>query len=141
MPELHPVPGSCLCGGVRFEIEPPFELASFCHCENCRKQTSTFGTVSMEVPRERMRLLSGEELLESWQPEPGRVIRVFCRRCGSGVYGMSAPDSETVWVRMGVLDADPGVRPSRHTWVGSAPAWLPVPEDGLPRYAARSPRN
>jgi hypothetical protein len=137
MPESSAIPGSCLCGGVRFELEPPFELASFCHCENCRKQTSTFGTVSVEVPRERMRFLSGEELLKSWQPGSGLVIRVFCGRCGSGVYGVDAPESETVWVRIGVLDADPGVRPSRHTWVSSAPAWLPVPDDGLPHYDQR----
>ena len=50
---------------------------------------------------------------------------------------MNEPESETVWVRMGVLDADPGLRPSRHTWVDSAPAWLPIPEDGLPRYGRR----
>jgi hypothetical protein len=137
-PQPATVPGSCLCGGVRFELESPFELASYCHCENCRKQTSTFGVISMKVPRERLRLLSGEELLKSWQPEPGTVIRVFCGRCGSGIYSMEAPDSEVVWVRMGVLDADPGLRPSRHTWVRSAPAWLPVPEDGLPRYDHRS---
>jgi hypothetical protein len=51
---------------------------------------------------------------------------------------MNEPESETVWVRMGVLEADPGLRPSCHTWVDSAPAWLPVPEDGLPRYSRRS---
>ncbi|MGD0274098.1 MAG: GFA family protein [Gaiellaceae bacterium] len=137
MPENDPVPGSCLCGGVRFELTPPFELASYCHCEYCRKHSGNFGSVSMEVPREQMRLLSGEELLESWQPAPGLVIRVFCRRCGSGVYGIDEPESETIWVRMSALDADPGVRPSRHTWVSSAPAWFPVPEDGLPRYEQR----
>jgi len=51
---------------------------------------------------------------------------------------MNEPESETVWVRMGVLEADPGLRASRHTWVDSAPAWLLVPEDGLPRYSRRS---
>jgi hypothetical protein len=27
------VRGSCLCGGVRFEVRPPFIRASHCHCE------------------------------------------------------------------------------------------------------------
>jgi hypothetical protein len=138
MPELHSVPGSCLCGGVRFEIEPPFKLSSYCHCEHCRKQSGNFGSASLGVPGKQMRLLSGEELLESWQPAPGLVVRFFCKRCGSCVYSMDDPDSGTVWVRMGVLDADPGLRPSRHTWVRSAPAWLPVAEDGLPRYKQRA---
>lgn len=138
MIENNVVPASCLCGGVALELTPPFLIASCCHCEHCRKHSGNFGSMAMEVPSEQMRLLSGEELLESWQPAPGLAIRFFCRRCGSSLYGMNEPDSETVWVRMGVLDADPGLRPSRHTWVGSAPAWLPVPEDGLPRYEQRS---
>ncbi len=137
MSDQAPVPGSCLCGDVRFELIPPFETASFCHCGNCRKHSGHMGSIAMEVPRARMRLQSGEDLLESFQPAPGLAIRVFCRRCGSSIYGMNAPDSETVWVRMGVLEADPGVRPSRHTWASSAPAWLPVPDDGLPRFAQR----
>lgn len=137
MGESEKVAGSCLCGGFRFELTPPFGMASFCHCEHCRKQSGNYGTASMEVSKEQMLVLSGEELLESWQSAPGLVIRVFCGRCGSCVYGMNSAESETVWVRLGVLDADPGVRPSRHTWVDSAPAWFPVPEDGLPQHRQR----
>ena len=134
MPEHNPVPGSCLCGGVGLELSPPFLQASCCHCENCRKHSGHLGSLAMEVPKAQMRFLSGEELIDHFQPAPGLAIRFFCRRCGSSLYGMNEPDSETVWVRMGVLDADPGLRPSRRTWVDSAPTWLPVPEDGLPRY-------
>jgi hypothetical protein len=137
MPEHHPVPGSCLCGGVRLELTPPFELASFCHCGNCRKHSGHAGSVAMKVPIEKMRIVSGEELIEHFQPGPGLAIRFFCRVCGSSLFGMNDVDSDEAWVRLGVLDADPGVRPSRHTWVGSAPAWLPVPDDGLPRYDRR----
>ena len=66
MPGQHSVPGSCLCGGVRFELEPPFALASWCHCEHCRKHSGNFGSASIEVPVEQLRLLSGEELPGRW---------------------------------------------------------------------------
>jgi hypothetical protein len=136
--ESEIVPISCLCGGVRMELTPPFSIASSCHCEHCRKHSGSFGSIAMEVPREQLNLVSGEELLESFRLGPGTTIRVFCRRCGAPVYGMDEPESETVWVRMGALDGDPGVRPSRRTGVGSAPSWLPVPDDGLPRFAQRA---
>jgi hypothetical protein len=132
------VSGSCLCRGVRFELTPPFPQASYCHCEYCRKHSGNFGSIAVEVPREHMRLLAGEELLEPFRLAPGLTIRVFCRRCGSPIYGTDEPESETVWVRLGALDADPGVRLSRHTGVDSAPAWLPVPDDGLPRFPQRA---
>jgi hypothetical protein len=36
--------GSCLCGGVRFEIEAARSL-THCHCVNCRKLTgATFAS-------------------------------------------------------------------------------------------------
>jgi hypothetical protein len=40
---------------------------------------------------------------------------------------------------MGVFDDDPGVRPSFHQYVADAPAWFPVPDDGLPRYPQARP--
>jgi hypothetical protein len=138
MDDSEIIPASCLCGGVQLELTPPFLAASSCHCGNCRKHSGHLGSLAMEVPKAQLRLLSGEELIEHFQPAPGLAIRFFCRRCGSSLYGMNDLESETVWVRLGVLDADPGVRPSRHTWVDSAPAWLPVPEDGLPRYGQRA---
>ena len=33
--------GGCLCGGVRFEVEPPFRRANYCHCSRCRKHAGS----------------------------------------------------------------------------------------------------
>ena len=30
--------GSCLCGGVRFEIDGPLMRSSHCHCRQCQKR-------------------------------------------------------------------------------------------------------
>ena len=35
----------------------------------------------------------------------------------------------------GAIDGDPGIRPEWHQWVSSAPAWDPMPDDGLPRFS------
>ena len=55
--------GSCLCGGVRFEVDPPFIRAGDCHCSRCRKHSGTFGLMQARVRREQFRLLAGEDLL------------------------------------------------------------------------------
>ena len=34
--------GSCLCGGVRFEIDRACGPAEFCHCNRCRKLSARF---------------------------------------------------------------------------------------------------
>ena len=71
-------------------------------------------------------------LLGRVQPALGLAVKIFCKRYGSSLFGTREPESETIWVRM-------GVRPGQHVWVSSAPAWFPVPEDGLLRFESWSP--
>jgi hypothetical protein len=133
------IPGSCLCGGVQFEVDPPFIRASHCHCSRCRKHSGTYGEAQLRVPPSQLRVLAGEELLRFWEPEGEGGRKVFCSRCGSSLFGAQWPDGEVVSVRLGALDADPGIRPQFHSYVGSAAAWLPVPDDGLPQYESAAP--
>ena len=43
--------------------------------------------------------------------------------------------------RLGALDGDPQVRPSRHSYVDSRAPWDELPDDGLPRYPDAPPPN
>ncbi|MGZ4387571.1 MAG: GFA family protein [Gaiellaceae bacterium] len=132
----QPVPGSCLCGGIRFEVEPPFEAGSYCHCSRCRKHSGNFGSASLRAGT--VRVLAGVDLIGSWQPAPGAGVKGFCKRCGSSLFGGDWPDGPSISVRLGALDADPGVRPRRHIWVGSRGFWDELPDDGLPRFVEAS---
>ena len=128
------VQGSCLCGGVRFEIEPPFRIALHCHCSRCRKHSGTFGLTQARVARERFRLLQGEELIRVYAPAGGKV-KAFCSECGSSLFGGDWPNGDEVSIRMGSFDDDPGVRPQAHVFVDSRAPWDVLPDDGLPRHA------
>ena len=101
------VDGSCLCGGVRYEVELPFLRANHCHCSLCRKHSGTFGLSQGRVPREQFRLLEGEELLHVYRPETGTVVKVFCSVCGSSLFGGHWPEGDEVSIRLGSLDGDP----------------------------------
>ena len=55
--------GSCLCGGVKFEIERavgPFEL---CHCMRCRKVSGSAFLTWLGVSREDFRFVQGADLI------------------------------------------------------------------------------
>jgi hypothetical protein len=54
--------------------------------------------------------------------------------CGAVRYEVSAP-LESIGIRMGTFDDDPGVRPSVRQFVAYAAIWEPLPDDGLPRFA------
>jgi len=129
----HPLQGSCLCGGVRFEVTAPFRWANHCHCSRCRKHSGAFGETQGRVPRDGFRLLQGEELIRVYRPDDGRV-KAFCSVCGSSLFGNEWPEGDEIGIRLGALDGDPGIRPQFHTFVASRAPWDELPDDGLPRY-------
>jgi hypothetical protein len=127
--------GSCLCGGVKFEIiraVGPFEL---CHCSRCRKASGSAFSATVGVRRDDFRLTSGRELIQAYEAPvretaPG-YRTFFCGRCGSPVPN---PDPDTAWfeVPAGVLDNDPQLRPDRHIFVEVKSPWFSI-ADELPQ--------
>jgi hypothetical protein len=135
MAELH---GSCLCGGVRFEVTEPFLTATYCHCASCLKLSGGAGTVNGRVRTEAIRIVEGGELLRTFQPAEG-TAKTFCSACGSNVFGGGWPDSEQASVRLSAVDSPFDQRPERHIFVRSLPPWATLPDDGLPRHDVRAP--
>ena len=128
------VPGSCLCGAVRFEVTLPFRRANYCHCSRCRKHSGAFALPNGRVRADQLRVLQGEELIGVWQPPDEGGRKAFCTRCGASLFGNRYPEGPIVSVRLGALDEDPGIRPQFHMYVGSKAAWEELVEDELPRY-------
>jgi hypothetical protein len=134
-----PLTGGCMCGAVRYEVDAPLEVAYYCHCTRCQRRTGGSASISARVEPGSFRIGRGEELVSVFQPDRG-FAKAFCSACGSALYSQSPDDPGIVSVRMGSFDTDPGVRPSYRQFVAYAPAWEPIPDDGLPRHPEqRSP--
>ena len=130
--------GSCLCGGVRFEVDEPFRTVSQCHCASCKKLSGGAGTVSGQAPSAAIRIVSGSELVRTYQPPEGSA-KTFCANCGSNLFGGGWPESELASVRLSALDTPPDRKPERHLFMRSVAPWESVPEDGAPRFDTRPP--
>lgn len=139
MPQL-PLTGGCLCGGVRFEITQPLVSASYCHCTRCQRRTGTASSAQARIVPGSLRITSGEELVRAFEPPDG-FAKEFCSRCGSALWSRNNENPDALGVRLGVLDEDPGIRPSVRQFVGNAAPWESVPDDGLPRYPEARPKG
>jgi hypothetical protein len=137
MTEL-PLTGGCLCGGVRFEVDEQPVSAGYCHCTRCQRRTGTAASISARIAPGSLRILSGEELIRSYDPPDG-FSKVFCSACGSQLWSQSQEAPEVKSVRFGAFDSDPGVRPTSRSFVAYAAPWEPIPDDGLPRYPEGRP--
>jgi hypothetical protein len=123
--------GSCLCGGVRYEIDGELSAVTNCHCALCRKTSGSAFASGATITAASFRLLAGEDLLRDWESSPG-YHRVFCGRCGSPILKRKDNDPERLRFRPGTLDSDPGVKMSKHTHVRSKAPWVEI-NDGLPQ--------
>src|SRR2546423_8026237 len=77
--------GSCLCGGVRFEVMEASYALRYCHCKSCKKLSGGAATVNLRVPSAAVRILEGEDLLQTFRPEGGSA-KTFFRTCGSNLF-------------------------------------------------------
>jgi hypothetical protein len=130
------ITGSCLCGGVRFEIAEavgPFEL---CHCSRCRKASGSAFTAMLGVRTRDFRFVQGRDLMATYQapllevPPPYRTS--FCRRCGSPTPNPE-PGAEWFEIPAGLLESDPGLRPDKHIFVELNAPWHEI-SDSLPQF-------
>ena len=133
-----PLTGSCLCGGVRFEVTAPPLEAGYCHCTRCQHRTGTATANSARLEPGSFRIVSGEELVRVYRPEDG-FEKGFCSACGSALFSRDPDDHGRVLARMGAFDSDPGVRPAYRQFVAYAASWEPIPDDSLPRFPERRP--
>ena len=122
------VTGACLCGRVRYEIDGKIGPVIHCHCVTCRKAQGGAFVTNAPVRRKYFRLVSGEESVTEFESSPGKK-RCFCRVCGSPVFSEKRDAPDTVRVRLGLFDDDPGVRPSYHWAVNFKAPWWTIHDD------------
>jgi hypothetical protein len=129
--------GGCGCGAVRFEVGAPLGTALYCHCMRCQRRTGTAASASALAEPGSFKIVSGQDRLRAWRPEGGWE-KWFCSSCGSAVFGRHPLEPDSIAVRLGAFDGDPGVRPILRQFVAYSAPWEPIPDDGLPWYPENS---
>lgn len=136
MSSEKPVFGRCLCGAVQFEIAPPYLGFWYCHCERCRLSTGAAHAATIFMKPEQFRWVAGKENITLFiHKDADDYPRAFCKTCGSPV-PRYARDGVRWVVQAGLLETDPGIKPSDNIfWPMRAP-WYENP-DPLPKHDQR----
>ena len=124
--------GSCLCGGVGYEISGPLSSPLNCHCTMCRKAHGAAFRSRAHVNANDFRWVRGEVLVTYYESSPG-THRGFCRVCGSPLLSRFDFDPASYGLPLGALDDDPGVKPAFHVFVAHKAPWFEI-TDGLKQY-------
>ena len=122
--------GGCFCGAVRYRVADEFRYAANCHCSNCRRTTGSAFKPFAGIEWEKLAVTEGKDKLLLY----GDALAhdAHCGVCGSLLYSR-VRDGAYAHVAMGTLADDPGIRPSRHIFVGSKAPWFTITDD-LPQF-------
>ncbi len=88
---MTPIHGSCLCGGIAFEITGPLLNPLNCHCSQCRKQHGAAFRSRVRIAAKDFRWLKGEHLIKYYE-SPRGYQRGFCSTCGSPIINRAGPN-------------------------------------------------
>lgn len=113
--------GSCLCGAVAFEVDPPLRDVVACHCTQCRKQSGHYWAAT-SAPLERFRLMRADGLV--WYRASPSARRGHCGHCGATLFWQ--PEGEArISFSPGALDGPTGLRIDRHIFTGDGGDYYP----------------
>jgi len=123
--------GSCLCGGIRYEIHAPLVDVINCHCSMCRKAHGAAFRTRASMKVKDFVFLSGEEILTFYESSPGER-RSFCSVCGAVIITKFDQYPDTYGFALGTLDTDPEVSIQRHIFTKHKAPWYVI-TDELPQ--------
>lgn len=126
--------GRCLCGAVTYEYRGDENWRAHCHCESCRRNTSSPFTTFMGVPNEAFRCTG--EAPKAYISSPG-VRRLFCGRCGTPMAYDADKFPDEIHLYAASLDDPARFSPDYHVHAAEQLPWIEL-ADNLPRYRGGS---
>jgi hypothetical protein len=131
--------GSCLCGGVKYEVAGEAQRFFHCHCSRCRKATGTGHASNLFLQPAELKWLSGEDQVRAFKlPEAKRFTNNFCATCGSRL-PRQPKDSDMVLIPAGSLDDAAPIKPQARIFSESRASWS-CADDELPVYPQSPPQ-
>lgn len=119
--------GSCLCGGIEFEVTGLSGNIYQCHCNLCRKQGGSSSNTGTVVPVDQLTWLKGENNIKTWVKETG-FTSSFCENCGSLVPNRLRK-LNYYWLPVGTLDDGP-FKIVANLYINSKASWALVSAEG-----------
>jgi len=112
--------GGCLCGAVRYEASGEPLNVRVCHCRLCQKATGQAFFARAMYPADRVAIAGETRRFASSE----HVERLFCPRCGSGVFARRASRADLIAITLGSLDDPDALKPEVQIWSSSRIGWV-----------------
>ena len=129
--------GRCLCGEVKFELEPPFREVVVCHCTQCAQWTG-HQVAATAVSPDRWNVIDGEDRLQ-WYRSSDYALRGFCKTCGSNLFWRRT-DKNHISIMAGAIDDPSGLEIGAHIFTKDQRDYVKT-DAAAPRFNRLSPET
>ncbi len=123
--------GGCLCGRVRWKAEGEPLNVGYCHCRLCQKAMGGPYFVRAVFPQDQVTVEGNFEQF----PSSDRLWRVFCKECGTRLFGKRS-DGSVMGIGLATFDDPNALKPAMHMFTNYKVGWLDL-NDGLPQHGER----
>jgi hypothetical protein len=137
------ISGQCLCGTVLFQLTPPLDALTHCHCRSCRLSRGVAFVTWTAVPPEQFAFTKGESDVLWYRSSPG-VRWGSCRRCASPMFYVAdqaghrdAPKLNHIYVSVGSLTGKITERAVAHVSYEEHVGWIEGVGD-LPKFRGKT---
>ena len=124
------VSGSCLCGGVRYEVDQFERGVVACHCTQCRKTSGHF-VAATQATHDNLRMIAERTL--KWYRSSDMAERGFCTECGSNLFWRKIGDDVTS-IMAGTLNGPTGLAMQSHIYADDIGDYYTLHND-VPMFA------
>ena len=125
--------GRCLCGACAYQIEGDPIVVAHCHCLDCQRQSGAGHTTGAMFPETAV-TITGEPASYALTSDAGNTVtRLFCRGCGSPLFGMNTGMPGFMTVCVGTLDDSEALSPEVAIFARTRRGW-DVMDPSLPTY-------
>jgi hypothetical protein len=126
------VPGECLCGAVRVEIDFPARWAWHDHsAASCHAHGAAYATY-VGSWRSRFRVTMGLEAVTRYHDATVGTTRSFCARCGTPLFYERAHSPQMVNIPRALFKLRTGRQPLYHIAIEETPEWAYLGEPLVP---------
>ena len=115
--------GKCLCGACSYEIEGDPIIVAICHCTDCQRLTGAGHSTGAMFAESGIRIFGGPASYVLRSEAGNTVTRLFCKTCGSPLFGKNSGMPGVMTVSMGTLDSSDGMLPQVEIFVRTRRDW------------------
>jgi hypothetical protein len=126
------VPGQCLCGDVRIEIDFPARWAWHDHSASSRHAHGAAYATYVGSWRRRFRITRGQSKITQFQDAAAGTTRSFCARCGTPICYERTRSPHMVNVPRALFKTRTGRQARYHLAIEQMPEWTYLGERLVP---------